>query len=209
MAQKITPTPTNLKTTNPRVRITSGTLGGRVLRLPANNTTRPTMDRVRLSLFNMLATAPWAKKQNGSNILAGATVLDAFAGTGVLGFEALSRGAAHATFCEADKNICTALHQNIVALGLNNQCKLLHGLAQNLPQATRACDIIFLDPPYAAGLLPPTMTHLHQAGYACPHTLWVVETAKDATLDDVSLALEILTERTFGASKIWVVQVKS
>jgi 16S rRNA (guanine966-N2)-methyltransferase len=208
MAQKITPTPTNLKPTNPRVRITSGTLGGRVLRLPSNNTTRPTMDRVRLSLFNMLATAPWAQKPNGSNILADAQVLDAFAGTGVLGFEALSRGAAHATFCEADKNICTSLHQNIAALGLNSQCKLLHGLAQNLPTARQPYDIIFLDPPYDAGLLPTTMAHLHQAGYALPHTLWVVETAKTASLADVPLSLEILTERPFGASKIWVARVK-
>ena len=200
------------KIKSPRVRITSGTLGGRVLRLGPTNTTRPTMDRVRLSLFNMLATAPWATKPNnnsgGSNILAGARVLDAFAGTGVLGFEALSRGAGSATFCEADKQICVSLHANIATLGVANQCTLLHGNAQNLPRATAPFDIIFLDPPYDAGLLPQTMVHLNNMGYATAHTLWVIETAKTATLADVPLVLDILTERPFGAAKIWVVRVK-
>jgi 16S rRNA (guanine966-N2)-methyltransferase len=196
----------------PRVRITGGTLGGRVLRLPHNTTTRPTMDRVRLSVFNMLSSAPWATKPNdnngGNNILAGAHVLDAFAGTGCLGFEALSRGAAHATFCEADKNICTSLHHNIAALNLNKQCQLLHGLAQNLPPATKPCELIFLDPPYEAGLLPQTMVHLQAMGYGTAHTLWVVETAKHTSLAHVPLNLDILTERAFGIAQIWVVRVK-
>ena len=94
------------------MRIVAGLWRGRALLAPKGEATRPTADRVRQALFDMLLHAPWA----GRDSVVGATVLDAFAGTGALGLEALSRGAAHAHFLERDRAALAALRANIAAL---------------------------------------------------------------------------------------------
>src|SRR5438045_779506 len=105
------------------MRIVGGMWRGRRLVAPAGGATRPTADRVRQALFDMLAHAPWG----GRDVVAGARVLDAFAGTGALGLEALSRGAAHATFFESDPAALAALRANIGALGASALATLIAG----------------------------------------------------------------------------------
>src|SRR5919206_4033417 len=120
-------------------RIVAGTLGGRRLTAPPGRDTRPTSDRVREALFSILGPVD------------GADVLDLFAGSGALGLEALSRGAAHATFVESDREACRTINRNLDKLGLENATVL----CQNVLTALRAdartgsrYDLVLLDPPY-------------------------------------------------------------
>src|SRR5215469_740010 len=103
------------------MRIVAGTWRGRGLTAPPGTETRPTADRVRQALFDMLLHAPWG----GRDAVEGAQVLDVFAGTGALGLEALSRGAAHAIFIEHDGAALAALRANIAALGAGGRCAVL------------------------------------------------------------------------------------
>jgi len=124
------------------VRVIAGRLGGRRLQAPKGKvTTRPTSDRVREALFSMLGT------------LDGAVVLDLFAGTGALGIEALSRGAARAVLVERDMAAVAAIRTNLAALGLDgSQAELRVGEARGALRAAREAhetyDLVFVDPPY-------------------------------------------------------------
>lgn len=158
------------------MRITGGRLRGRTLRAPDNTATRPTTDRVREALFDILAHHDW-----GADIkdpLTDAFVLDAFAGSGALGFDALSRGAAHVTFFEKDRPALAALRANGAQLQVSDACTLLSCDALHPPKAPQACTLIFLDPPYRKDLIPPTLAALQRAGWIAPHALLVAETAK-------------------------------
>ena len=123
------------------VRVIAGRLGGRTLVAPAGAATRPTADRVREALFSVLADVE------------GETVLDLFAGTGALGIEALSRGAAHATFVESARPALRALRQNLHALELGDVTTVLPMAVERVlktpPWRGEAFDLVFLDPPYA------------------------------------------------------------
>src|SRR5581483_3845711 len=103
------------------MRIVAGTWRGRTLIAPPGTSTRPTADRVRQALFDMLLHAPWG----GRDTIEGATVLDVFAGTGAFGLEALSRGAAHASFIEHDHAALAALRVNIAACRAQERCSVL------------------------------------------------------------------------------------
>jgi 16S rRNA (guanine966-N2)-methyltransferase len=123
------------------VRVIAGRFGGRTLVAPAGPATRPTADRVREALFSMLGD------------IEGARVLDLFAGTGALGIEALSRGAAHATFVENARPALRALGQNVRTLALDDVTTVLPVAVERAlkapPWQPEAFDLIFLDPPYA------------------------------------------------------------
>jgi 16S rRNA (guanine966-N2)-methyltransferase len=126
-----------------RIRIIAGEWRGRRIEIAEGTAVRPTPDRVRETLFNWL---------QGS--IAGARCLDLFAGTGVLGFEALSRGAAEAWFVEQDAKLAAALRTTALALGVTPQIVRRDALAfLREPPSTRF-DVAFLDPPYAVGLAP-------------------------------------------------------
>ncbi len=131
------------------MRIIGGAWRGRRLQAPPGATTRPTADRVRQALFDRLLHAPWA----GRGAVEGATVLDAFAGTGALGLEALSRGAAASVFLEHDAAAFRALEANVAACGAEARCRVLRADALRPPPGT-PCSLVFLDPPYEHGLLP-------------------------------------------------------
>lgn len=121
------------------MRIVSGTAGGRRLIVPEGTTTRPTTDRVREATFNVLFSM---------NAIEDATFLDLFAGSGALGFEALSRGAAHVTFVERDRAALRALRANVEALRFEDQCTVLATDAMRwLPNAGHF-DVVLADPPY-------------------------------------------------------------
>jgi len=122
------------------VRVIAGRLGGRPLRAPKGSATRPTSDRVRESLFQVLGD------------LSGARVLDCYAGTGALGIEAASRGAAHVTFVEAHRAALAALRANLAALELEDATTVIPAkLERSAAQVARAApfDLLLVDPPWA------------------------------------------------------------
>jgi 16S rRNA (guanine966-N2)-methyltransferase len=151
---------------------------------------------VRQALFDMLWHAPWA----GREMLDGARVLDAFAGTGALGLEALSRGAAHATFIEPDRAALAALRRNIATLGEDDRARVIPGDATRPPGASAPCSLLLLDPPYGRDLVPRALAALGAAGWIAPGALVVAEVAKADPLDVPGF--EHLAERAHGAARV-------
>jgi 16S rRNA (guanine966-N2)-methyltransferase len=150
------------------VRILAGALKGRRLTTPRGNTTRPTADQVRIVLMDTLTPR-----------LDGARVLDLFAGAGGVGLEALSRGAAHATFVERDVQAIAALRDNVKALDVTALVHVRRGdvlkeLTTLLAGGERF-DIVFLDPPYQAGLVETTLEMLGGGGLTLPDALVIAQ----------------------------------
>jgi 16S rRNA (guanine966-N2)-methyltransferase len=175
------------------VRIIAGRYKGRRLTAPAGVETRPTSDRARQALFDMLMHAPWAE-----GALAGAAVLDVFAGTGALGLEALSRGAASAAFIETGSAALSALRANIAACGAGDVCRVIPGDVLRPPQGD-ACGLVFLDPPYGKRLVPLAMVALAKAGWIAPGALIVAEVGAD---EPPPTDVELLAERRHGAARL-------
>jgi len=159
------------------VRIVAGAWRGRTLIAPSGEATRPTADRVRQALFDRLMHAPWA----GRAAVEGARVLDVFAGTGALGLEALSRGAAHATFLENGRAALGVLRANVQACGAEARCTVLPADARR-PPVGQACGLLFLDPPYGQDLVAPALVALHAAGWIAPGALIVAEIGRGDAL---------------------------
>jgi 16S rRNA (guanine966-N2)-methyltransferase len=171
-------------------RIIAGAAGGRRLVVPPAGT-RPTSDRVREALFSALVADPG---------LAGAAVLDLCAGSGALGLEALSRGAAHALFVEADRRTAGVLRRNVAALGLPGAEVRAAGAAAVLgAPADRAYDVVLVDPPYAtpdaevAGWLAAAHAH----GWLAPGAVVVVERGRGAAFPWPP-PLRAVRERRYG-----------
>jgi 16S rRNA (guanine966-N2)-methyltransferase len=149
------------------VRIIAGKWRGRPLEVPPGRATRPTADRVRETLFSMLAS------RIGS--FGDLRVADLFAGSGALGFEALSRGAAHATFVESDRAAAAAIRRNAEKLGV--QIEVLSGSALALPRSD-SFDLIFADPPYTAGSGSAAVQAVANAGWLAAGGWMSVETRR-------------------------------
>jgi 16S rRNA (guanine966-N2)-methyltransferase len=165
------------------VRVIAGRLRGRRIGSPSGDLVRPTYDRVRESLFDIL----------GSRV-EGAAVLDLFAGTGALGIESLSRGAARATFVERDRRVAGALRDTLAELGVAGLAVVVttdaaRGVRGGLPG--RPFDLVFVDPPYGSGLAALALDALSEAGTLAPGALVVVEhAAGDDPAETGALALE-------------------
>ena len=180
------------------MRIVGGSHRGRRLMAPKGETVRPTSDRAREALFNILSHGQFAA--DGVSFI-DAAVLDAFAGTGALGLEALSRGAASATFIERDPEAVAILRKNVAALDEGARAKIVPGDAVHPPRAVAPCDIVFIDPPYRSGLAAPALAGLAAAGWLAPQAHAVVEIA--AREDFVPPAGFILEgERIYGAARL-------
>lgn len=182
-------------------RIIAGALRGRVLATPEGLATRPSSARVRQALFDILAHAPWAKDGSGQAI-AGRTVLDVFAGSGALGLEALSRGAARASFIESDRAACQAIRRNIEACRAGDRAVLIAADALAPPRAAMPHDLVLLDPPYGMGLVPCALDALAEAGWIAPGALIAAEFGRT---DPIQAGLPLLAERTHGPAllAIW------
>jgi 16S rRNA (guanine966-N2)-methyltransferase len=176
------------------MRIIAGTWRGRALTAPAGQATRPTAERVRQALFDMLMHAPWG----GRAALLDSTVLDAFAGTGALGLEALSRGAAHATFIEQDRTALAALRANVTALGAAERSRVLAADALRPPPGAPR-SLVFLDPPYGQDMAA-AVDALRRAGWIGAATIVVAETAAGAPPDLGT----ILAERAHGPALVTI-----
>jgi 16S rRNA (guanine966-N2)-methyltransferase len=181
------------------VRIVGGRHRGRALAAPPGAAVRPTGDRAREALFNVLThgsfAAPWRD----------AAVLDAFAGTGALGLEALSRGAAEAWFIESDRAALAALRRNVATLGEEARAHILAGDATRPPPARRAVAAVFLDPPYRSGLAAPALAALAAAGWLAADAVATVEVgAKEAF--EPPPGFERVDERRYGAARLLVLR---
>jgi len=179
------------------MRIIAGAWRGRALGAPPGHATRPTADRVRQALFDMLLHAPWG----GRNLIEGVHVLDAFAGTGALGLEALSRGAAHATFMETDRAALAALRSNVAACKAADRATLLVADATRPQAASVGCGLVFLDPPYGQDFVPRALAALRAAGWIAPAALVVSETGAEEELPG---CITPLADRTHGAARVTV-----
>ena len=186
------------------MRIIAGRHRGRRLLAPASAaTTRPTADRVRQALFDMLWHAPWA----GRAAVEGARVLDAFAGTGALGLEALSRGAAHAAFLENDRAALSALRANIAACREAERCTVLAADALRPPRAEAPATLVFLDPPYGRGLVEASLLALSAANWVAPGALVCAEAeAAAASHAPPPPGFALLAERAHGPARVLFLQ---
>jgi 16S rRNA (guanine966-N2)-methyltransferase len=159
------------------VRVVGGRLKGRSLASPSSREIRPTADRLRESVFNILVHAY-------DDPLLGARVLDLFAGTGALGIEAISRGAKFALFVDNGTEARALLRNNVEALGLGGVTKVFRRDATDLGPAhpVEPFSLAFLDPPYAKGLAEKALASLRDGGWLTRRALLVVEEAKAAAL---------------------------
>jgi 16S rRNA (guanine966-N2)-methyltransferase len=179
------------------MRIVAGRHRGRRLLAPPGETVRPTSDRAREALFNILSHGHLAAE---GIPFAGAAVLDAFAGTGALGLEALSRGAAEAAFIEQDREALATLRRNIAMLGEGGRARIVSGDATRPPRALLACELVFLDPPYRSGLAAAALTALDAVGWLTPDALAVVELAAREYLVPPA-GFNLVDERVYGAAR--------
>jgi 16S rRNA (guanine966-N2)-methyltransferase len=180
------------------MRIVGGSHRGRRLMAPKGDTVRPTSDRAREALFNILLHGQFAAE---GVPLIDAAVLDAFAGTGALGLEALSRGAASATFIERDPIALAVLRKNVAMLDEGARARILPGDASHPPRAMAPCDIVFIDPPYRSGLAAPALSGLAAGGWLAPQALIIIEmAAQEDFAPPGGFTLE--AERVYGTARL-------
>lgn len=174
------------------MRIIAGDWRGRRLAAPKSDATRPTGDRTRETLFSMLASR--------LGTFEGLNVADLFAGSGALGLEALSRGAAHCLFVEQDKSAIDAIRANIQALGARERSAVQHGSVLSLGPAKEPYDLILLDPPYDTGAGAVALDRMLRLGWIGPASWIAVETGAKETVEVKGLALD--AERKVGKAKL-------
>lgn len=187
------------------MRIVSGRFRGKALVAPPGLGTRPTGDRARQAVFNILEHAAWSRP------LEGARVIDLFAGSGALGFEALSRGAAFCLFVETDEAARGAIRDNMEALGQFGAARVHRRDATDLGvrpgSAGPAFDLAFLDPPYAQGLGERALEGLAAGGWLAPQALVVFERGSDEP-PLAAPGFEVLDERSYGAARVGFLTVR-
>ncbi len=183
------------------MRIISGLWRGRKLAVPDTGTVRPTSDRVREALFDILAHAPDCRFEGGP-LPAGAAVLDVFAGTGAHGLEALSRGARHAVFMEKDAAGAALIRRQLRALDAEDRATVIQrDAAHPGPVGGDRAALAILDPPYGSGLAAPVLEALGAAGWLLDGALAVIETdfREDVPVPE---GFSLIDVRRYGRSKL-------
>lgn len=179
------------------MRIIAGKMHGRALVAPAGLKTRPTAERAREAIFNILSHAPWSAGVEERR------VIDLFAGSGAMGLEAISRGARFALFVETDASARGAIRNNIEALGVFGQTRIHRRSATDLGKRPAGLDapfdLAFLDPPYGKGLGEQALAALFAGEWLTADAEIVFECAADET--PALSGVEILDERIYGAAK--------
>jgi 16S rRNA (guanine966-N2)-methyltransferase len=178
------------------MRIVGGEFRGRSLAAPGSNDIRPTSDRLRQTLFDILMHAY-------PDHIRGARVLDLFAGTGALGLESLSRGAAYALFVEAGVEARGLIRRNIEALGLTGRTRVFRRDATRLGDAGTVppFDLVFCDPPYGKGLGEEALTSAYAGRWLNPGAICVLEESAKASIEAID-GFEQFEERRIGDSQI-------
>jgi 16S rRNA (guanine966-N2)-methyltransferase len=181
------------------MRIVSGRFRGKTIATPPGANTRPTSDRARQAVFNILEHAAWSPG------LEGRRVIDLFAGSGALGFEALSRGGAFCLFVETDEAARGTIRDNVEAFGHFGSTRIHRRDATDLGvrpgSAGDAFDLAFLDPPYRKGLGEQALAKLAEGKWLASEAIAVLERAADEP--DLALdGYENLDTRTYGAARV-------
>jgi 16S rRNA (guanine966-N2)-methyltransferase len=188
------------------MRIVAGSLKGRAITAPEGQNTRPTSDRARQAIFNVLEHASWAEP------LDGARIIDLYAGSGALGFEAISRGAAFALFVEIEDEARGAIRENADAWGLMGRTRVHRRSATDLGvrpgSAGEAFDIAFLDPPYRKGLGEQTLARLLEGNWLKPGATVIFERGSDEPEIETP-GYERLDARDYGAARVLFLRVKA
>lgn len=182
------------------MRIIAGELRGRQLTAPLGLGIRPTADRTREALFNLLEHGRLAR--DGS-IVAGAAVLDVFAGTGALALEALSRGAEVAVAMDRDTAAIAAIKANARALALEDALTVVKANVLKPPPARFAADLVLLDPPYGESLGEPALLALGNAGWIGPNAVVALETGAKEDFTPPP-GFELTDARRYGRAKLWL-----
>src|SRR6201991_1829076 len=182
------------------MRITGGILGGRRLVTPEDGRVRPTSDRTRQDMFNMLRH----KDFDIGFTLEGAAVLDLFAGTGALGIEAISQGARWCLLVDDSADSRALQRENVEALGLTGATRIWRRDATDLgpigPSAGGPFNLVFLDPPYRKDLIPKALASLKEGGWLMANALIVAET--DAKEDIDAPGFTQIDERDYGETRV-------
>lgn len=178
------------------MRVVGGDLRGRALATPKDQAIRPTSDRLRQTVFDILAHAR-------GDPVAGARVLDLFAGTGAMGIEALSRGAGFCLFVDSDVEARGLIRRNLEALGLTGRARLYRRDATGLgPLGGMApFTLAFADPPYGKGLGEAALAAAASGGWLAPGALAVLEEASSAAIAPIP-GLNVVDRRRAGASEL-------
>ncbi len=182
------------------MRIIAGRLKGRALQSPTSQDIRPTSDRLRETIFNILAHAY-------DDPVEGAAVIDLFAGTGAMGLEALSRGAKRVLFVDDGTQARALIRANIEACGVGGATKIFRRDATKLGQAPigERFALAFLDPPYGKSLVEPALIALRDGGWLLPDALVIAEEAADVTLA-VPDGLMQLEQRVYGDTQVVIMR---
>jgi 16S rRNA (guanine966-N2)-methyltransferase len=183
------------------MRIVGGKLRGRPLRAPKGKRLRPSAERLREALFDILIHADL-----GQPPLSGATLVDLFAGTGALGLEALSRGASHVVMIENDRAALSELRANIAALKAEHETRVIAGDATDLPLSLERYDFALLDPPYRSGLGPLALEELARKGWLKKGAFAVIELAAKEPFP-VPADYELIEERRYGKGRIVILRL--
>jgi 16S rRNA (guanine966-N2)-methyltransferase len=178
------------------MRIIAGEWRGRPLIAPPGQSTRPTADRVRESLFSMLSSR--------IGDFEGLTVADLYAGSGALGIEALSRGAAKCRFVERDRSAVAVLRTNLSSLGATDRAEVLNSTVESF-SAAQPLQLIFGDPPYAPGSGSAVVSLAAQGGWLAPGGWMAIETARGDAVDPATFALQV--ERDIGRARVTILRV--
>lgn len=178
------------------MRIIAGDWRGRKIVAPKGDTTRPTADRTRERLFSMLTSR--------LGDFADLQVLDLFSGSGALGLEALSRGAAHCTFIEQDREALAALEKNISTLHAGDRADVRIGSVLALGPARQAFDLILMDPPYETGAGAVALDKLGRLGWFAPSAWIALETSRREDIAVSGFATEVV--RDSGKARITIVR---
>jgi 16S rRNA (guanine966-N2)-methyltransferase len=182
------------------MRITGGIHRSRKLETPKNDAVRPTSDKVRQAVFNML---------NSRSLIHDAHVLDAFCGTGALGLEALSQGAAHCVFFDNNKDSLYLCKSNIATLKEEPRTDILFqdaGKVRERPEKILPVNLVFLDPPYHKDLILKSIEALSQNNWFAPGAFFILEMAKDENI--IPQFTQIENEKIYGDTKVLLASLK-
>jgi 16S rRNA (guanine966-N2)-methyltransferase len=184
------------------MRIIGGRLKGRVLQSPPDSEIRPTSDRLRETIFNILAHAY-------DDPVSDAAVIDLFAGTGAMGLEALSRGARNVLFVEIAGKARALIRANVDALGLGGVAQIFRRDARKLGSAPhgKSFSLAFLDAPYGQHLAEQALVALHDGNWLAPQALLIVEEAAEAELA-LPEGYETIETRLYGDTQIAILGVR-
>jgi len=185
------------------MRVTGGNFRGRTLAAPGGNRVRPTSDKVRQAIFNILSHNEFGVG------LEGARVADLFAGTGAMGIEAISRGASFCLFVDDAAESRALIRTNVEAFGLTGVTKIWRRDAADLgamsPGAGGPFDYVFLDPPYRKNLLAPAIASLREGGWLAAGAILIAELAADEDVPPVD-GCELLDHRHYGETKVMLLR---